>query len=573
MYNPLPNEYGLAVLYPAVRDYLAQDPLLVGMLGGSPADCIIQEGLYTEETPTPCILLSTIAEGDTASGYGTNLIRIIAYAIDEGRGYYAIENMLPRIKRLFESDKMFSFLTFPPRVGFAILGIEAPGTTTSATLPTYRSEARGVYVFATTVDIDSEDEPFPEPEPEEPPPTGGDVQTFTTTGFGDLLVLPNAGGEDWRGAQNYVDGIDETTNYQRFVWKDLEDNLGNIHLNPLRTKIEAADALGKKAAVSVQAFLPYGDSSVPTTVPTITYNGLAIPAWENATFKTKMRNLLNTIGAEFDGDPRLAYVEIRIYGSYGEWHMYGFPNEYKASEQAKRDIIDAHVAAFPSTQLVMMTDDDYGLGYAMAKPTTKPIGLRRDSWGHPTQFDAIKQKASWAAARDRWMIAPVIVEPYRATGFVFDTAAALRQVEEFHISGFGNANIEGTYAALSNEAKANWQALLRKLGYRYWLKSASFNFAEDTITTVWENAGVAPSYLPVVTKLHLIGTQTYEITIAAELSTLVSGTRTVTTVLPALQAGSYALHCEATIEGNKIELAQNGQQPSGSYLLGTLVVN
>lgn len=156
-YVPEPGEGGYSIFVPALRDFLASDVDLVEMLGGDPADTIIQEGLATDATPKPAILVSSIGDGESAAGEKVKLVRLIMYVIDEGRGYYAIDNILARLRFLLRRENIravMNALTFPPDAGFCVLGYKAPGTTATATHPELRCEAKGLYTFLTLMELE-----------------------------------------------------------------------------------------------------------------------------------------------------------------------------------------------------------------------------------------------------------------------------------------------------------------------------------------------------------------------------------------------------------------------------------
>lgn len=146
VYIPQPGDEGLALFLVALRDYLAADPSIVSLLPEG-ASSIIPEGFLTESTPTPVILMATV--GDGAQGPDVQLVRLILYVMDRDRGYYNIERILARMrKRLNDTQTARDFFTFPPEEPLKLWGIEASGSTTSATFPNWKMEGRGLYVFA-----------------------------------------------------------------------------------------------------------------------------------------------------------------------------------------------------------------------------------------------------------------------------------------------------------------------------------------------------------------------------------------------------------------------------------------
>lgn len=147
MYEPQPGDTGAQLIQVALRDYLATDAALLGLLGEG-IESILPEGFLTLETPTPAIMFTVIGDGQSDFGIGDQLLRLIVYVVDRGRGYLRVEQILERMRALINnSPQAMEFLTFPPGFTPLVLHIEATGTTASTTLPRFQCEARGLYVF------------------------------------------------------------------------------------------------------------------------------------------------------------------------------------------------------------------------------------------------------------------------------------------------------------------------------------------------------------------------------------------------------------------------------------------
>jgi hypothetical protein len=265
-----------------------------------------------------------------------------------------------------------------------------------------------------------------------------------------------------------------------------------------------------------------------------------------------MRSLLSALGERYNEDPRIGWIDIGLYGSWGEWHTGGLPDtaDYKGggipytstspsysintqaylentdtpgayqpgTEESKSAVVLAHVTAFPDRQLVMLTDDGDGLCTAMHADTKIPVGLRRDSlgsdngWNYHFPLDPTGDCASNADQKliaERWKIAPFTVEPFgngSSPTFpcqTFETDPATgkleitEQVSEFHLAAVKNgAFCTGTWSALTPaDQAAIWSAGLRS-GYRYAPAEISILPlpAGLLIETSWSNTGVAPAY-------------------------------------------------------------------------------
>lgn len=149
MYIPLPGDEGYGALKAALRDYLIADTTITSELPSGAAG-VIDEGFLTETTPTPCIMFATVGDGQSAAVREQSLVRLIVYVVDRGRGLLKVERILNRVRRrLNNTEAALQFLTFPVETGLVVEHIEASGSSSSASLPAWKAEARGVYVFLT----------------------------------------------------------------------------------------------------------------------------------------------------------------------------------------------------------------------------------------------------------------------------------------------------------------------------------------------------------------------------------------------------------------------------------------
>lgn len=282
-----------------------------------------------------------------------------------------------------------------------------------------------------------------------------------------------------------------------------------------------------------------------------------VPDWNDPFVIDAMWGLLKALGQKYDMDPRINNIDIGLYGSWGEWHTSGLPDNtdytwgaipYTASnayynvnteayltnngtpgayepgtQDTKNSIIWAHVRAFPHKQLVMLTDDAASLCTAMHINVGSPlIGLRRDSLGSYTGWSSNFPATSTCLAEDgydlvanRWKQAPFITEPFGngssptfpcqtfETDPVTKASAIIEEVTSAHIASLKNgAFCAGTWQALTYaDQAAVWLAGLQA-GYRYapselWILPYDLTASPSiTIHTQWINTGVAPTYQP-----------------------------------------------------------------------------
>jgi hypothetical protein len=373
-----------------------------------------------------------------------------------------------------------------------------------------------------------------------------------------------------------------------------------------------------------------------------------IPDWNDHFFLDRVDALLHALGNRYNGDPRLGWIDIGLYGSWGEWHTAGLPDQadykgaipyaatdkyYSLNTQAwaenhggqagayqaglsvsKNRIIDAHLNAFPDTQLLMLTADGDGVCHALA--SSENVGLRRDSLGandftyqFPTALPGCDTKADQEKILSRWMTAPFIVEPYgngSSPTFPCQTFTPSSttgdyelygQVAQYHVAAVKNASFcTGPWSALSTPEQ---QAVLWTgvhAGYRLAPVSISVKSLPQPgqlarllfLTTSWANTGVTPAYDPwsVTFSLWTSGAEADQKEIASFASgidlrkVLPTGSGTFgfsdSIELPGdLASGQYELRITVADPAGymlPMQLALQGAHADGSYSLGMLTI-
>ncbi len=349
---------------------------------------------------------------------------------------------------------------------------------------------------------------------------------------------PMQGFYDWIDAGIVPVSRPATDHYTRFTWAELEPREGVYDFSPLE---KALAALGPKGRLAF-GVMPMDTccSQTGVDVPAYLKDKMArgwwikadpgnwthvaetyVPDWNDPYYIERWRQLWQAIGAKYNGDPRIAWVDLRGYGNWGEGHIAGasayqdthFPygdtaaNTHGAAPgtlETRLAIADAIADALPDTQLLSMTDDKDMLLHALRRPQRVPIGMRRDSWGslwfeNYAQGDLAPEDR--ALILDRWKTAPFVVESYGWTK-VFEAGddGIVRQIATHHVSAIGNGNF--SVHAWSDLSRDHQTALIQSgavAGYRYLPAAVRVKSSGDCPLDVaidWRNNGVAPAYDP-----------------------------------------------------------------------------
>lgn len=291
------------------------------------------------------------------------------------------------------------------------------------------------------------------------------------------IVNSNRGFYKWRGGEVVPirDGVTHQNSsydvYQRFTWNQIELDNNVWTFSDLKNAAKEARARGGKFSFGIYSVCTsWCDAvSVPSDIPedTAKYGGawkglIYVPDWNNQNFLDRAERMLKRINLEMVNDPEfgksIGFIDIRMYGNWGEWHMSGLSGFPRITEASQKRIVDMHARAFPNTQLVMMSNGGYAFAYAMDlnstsnPPVQKPIGWRNDCLGlHINNFNGVDRvvehfrstkkepippnpgpeniqppasdkgqedweyknywdAVAWDKRKDRWKVAPVVTE-------------------------------------------------------------------------------------------------------------------------------------------------------------------
>ena len=149
------------------------------------------------------------------------------------------------------------------------------------------------------------------------------------------------------------------------------------------------------------------------------------PVFDDPIFLAKFANFLRAFASRYDGDPRIAVLDIRSYGNWGEAHMSPFGGKDIVPEEFRKHV-QMHVDAFQKTQLCLSRNAHLGR-YGPLKPIfdwavlEKHIAPRRDgicgnSDGRETalglgiapgvfelfdNYDGVKRRGWWDGQKDK----------------------------------------------------------------------------------------------------------------------------------------------------------------------------
>ena len=338
--------------------------------------------------------------------------------------------------------------------------------------------------------------------------TGGATITVTPTeiSLADVeIVNPMRGLYRWYGGEPIPQPHPAYDQYARFGWRQLEPSRDQYDFSAIEQALQEAKNAGAKFAFRIMSV---NEFTSPVEVPEYlkreaggtycTYYGAKVwvPAWDSPQFLARAQALMSALSARFNGDPRLGYYDMGIYGHWGEWHTDGLCTP-PASTATKRALVDIQVAAFSNSRILMNSGGKEVDAFVYALGKSPRIGVRVDSLCSPwfdTQFTESPEKL--AAMQDRWKTAPIVTEFY--TWHPSDIALCDQQVRAWHIAAIANGNI-GNWGSYSAEQQSQILLMGKHTGYRFVLNSLTYpatamNNGLLTISSQWSNVGITPAY-------------------------------------------------------------------------------
>ncbi|NQV32083.1 MAG: DUF4832 domain-containing protein [Phycisphaeraceae bacterium] len=228
------------------------------------------------------------------------------------------------------------------------------------------------------------------------------------------------------------------------------------------------------------------------------------PDFGDPIFMAKLEAFLTAMAARYDGNPRVAFMDIGTYGMWGEGHTHMSSQVPKDRELAiVKQHIDLAVSLFPRTRLCISDDvaghDKPGThfpetDYALSKGVT----LRDDS------ILVQPPPRSWyhnELANLYWPTLPVILEhehygSSKKRGAWGDGSLLLKAVEDYHASYM---SIHWWPREELRENRDLIDRINRRLGYRLQLREMTWPSQvilgqPFSVRSQWANVGVAPCY-------------------------------------------------------------------------------
>ncbi|RDV43372.1 hypothetical protein DOE76_17930 [Leifsonia sp. ku-ls] len=133
-------------------------------------------------------------------------------------------------------------------------------------------------------------------------------------------------------------------------------------------------------------------------------NGVSVsPNYDDPNLRTAMDQFIAALGARYDGDPRVGFVQAGLLGFWGEWHTYPYNGtngqpDWFASSATQGQILNDFVNAFHTTKLEVRQPN--------TQNASLPIGYHDDSFALETKTSSLgwhfMDNMVAANATDKW---------------------------------------------------------------------------------------------------------------------------------------------------------------------------
>lgn len=367
--------------------------------------------------------------------------------------------------------------------------------------------------------------------------------TFNAKEIDDILINPYSGmvnygiensyGDYLRKIPNYI--YPEAIVYLRHSWGDLEPEEGKLNLEEFEKirdeHLEGGALQWAFRIATALSSLTVCENPTPEWVFKagakfkMAKRGYKEPQYGDLVYQEKYGNFIRKLAERYDGDPKLAFVDISGLGLYGEWgdpetEQEGWENTDRREREC-RNIIDIYLKAFRKTPLAISTHiidtlgrSKYGVDYALKKG----VWLRRDGVGSPFFHEGHKE-----LVQKYWHDRPIVTELYAIystyndvnsgrnknhTGWSY-TDAMYQVLDQHGMCAEMSRDLDATGASMQHPS---FDIVAKQAGYRLVLSKAEFpskiNQGEKLILKQWwKNQGISKLYVKHPLGVYLVDSE------------------------------------------------------------------
>jgi Domain of unknown function (DUF4832)/Beta-galactosidase len=337
----------------------------------------------------------------------------------------------------------------------------------------------------------------------------------------EILANPGMGWETFHKTaaedKNLPPSIPSTIHYARWGWKTLEPQKGKIDYDFLDGVLKETRDAEQQLAFRVMCCSPYPRRTYhPEWLRDIggeiikTKHGdqseVEVPVLDDPRILAAHLDFIKRLGARYDGHPDITRLDLGSVGWWGEWHMSRSSNASMPTSETQKKIVDAYLAAFQKTPLVMLIGGNDMLKHAVQNGTgwradsLGDLGSFSSTWNH--MFDSYPKRIQAIQELEAWKNGPIAFEPTAAVSEFVEKDWPLRWIFNYGLAVHGSS-FSGKSGRLPDEDhfRQELERFLRRLGYRLVLRELKHTKQAEPGETLdlamkWRNVGSAPCYEP-----------------------------------------------------------------------------
>jgi hypothetical protein len=359
----------------------------------------------------------------------------------------------------------------------------------------------------------------------------------------------------------------------------------------LEPKLIAASERGNHLILRVYIDYPNLESGLPTFLQNAVscnsyteYGGGCCPDYSNPLLQETIIEFISDFGERYDGDNRIAFIQLGLIGFWGEWHTYPH-TDWFADDAFQQQIITTFDEVFDHTPIqIRYPSQDVG---------ERTIGFHDDSFAYATVGDVswfFWSRLESTGTTSQWTHSPMGGEIYPA--LQQDLFSSSYEVGEYSqdfetIVDITHATYMLNYKAFNGndtgyigEQLDQAMQASRNMGYEYTVEEINVtvsnldeNLVDIQLDIAFRNSGVAPFYFPLSLMLrseqqgeHWVISDNIETVLPADTTSSYSITIEDLPVNRLQSPLSIHLHSDILLDSQTIHWANNEQQ-SGTLMI------
>ena len=232
---------------------------------------------------------------------------------------------------------------------------------------------------------------------------------------------------------------------------------------------------------------------------------LDIPKWDDPILLEACKKFADALAEHYDGDPRVEFIDISVFGNWGEWHTSTFEGNPMPSVEIQKEMIKYYSDAFDKTWLCITSGAygeayDYALSLGIPKRVNGLIATHNYEWNLRPNY-----KANLPAIGENFLPYKMMLEPdVYAKDIVKDydkhylrwTPQRFREtIEISHLSIYAFDQDSKNSYEFYREQKDLVEEMNNRLGYNFTVTSAKRN--DNRLLVTIKNTGLAPAFFDI----------------------------------------------------------------------------